>query len=196
MNRAAPPLILTALIAAGSSCATIYAPALVAGQVAQVKILQSEPRVDFDGYRPKTFGVAVHDFANGCPLVESTRANKGFRGRIDASFDAATTVAVPAGHRLTFTSMWRVLEVPPGFLPLGFPEFCTSVVSFVPEPGRTYVIKYPEADPGKRACGATAEIEGRPQNHRGPALELIAYPHALRGAAAFQAGGLCALGAN
>jgi hypothetical protein len=75
-------------------------------------------------------------------------------------------------------------------------DFCTSVISFVPQPGRTYVIQFPEvADDGKRACGTTAELVGAPQPNR-ERLELIAYPHALRGADAFQSGGLCALGAD
>ena len=92
------------------------------------------------------------------------------------------------------------LLLPGTRLPLASPlnpfGFCTSVVSFVPETGRAYVIRFPEVpDGGKQACGVTAEAEGAARNNWGPA-ESIAYPHALRGAEAFQSGGLCALGAK
>jgi hypothetical protein len=161
----------------------------------------SDPVVDFEGYRlPKAVDVSVHDDENGCPLVESTRTGKGFRGHIDVPVAASRTVAVPAGRRLTFTSVWPV-GTPPTILSTMLPaavspDFCTSVVSFVSEPGHTYVIRFPAAaNAGKRACGATAEVEGAPRNDHGP-TELIAYPHVLRGSGAFQPGGLCALGAD
>ena len=194
MNRAAT---LTLLLLAAASCATTYAPALAPAQVAQVKIVgPRDTRFASDGYHPRTFDMLVHDYSNGCPLVESTRTSKGYKGNIEVAHGATTTVAVPTGRRLTFTSEWRVVYLPPQLLPLGFPMFCTSVVSFVPRPGRTYVIRSPEIpDGGKRACGATAEIEGTPQNTGEPS-EPIAYPHVVRGAEAFQPGGLCALGAD
>ncbi len=205
MNRAAPILMLAVLISLCTSCATTYAPRLVPGQVAHVKIVvPSEPVVDYDGYRTqKTVDVSVHDYANGCPLVEDTRTGKGFRGKLQVPYAKTTTVDVPAGRRLTFTSGWPL----PGWgaqaalplvlaIPVALATFCTSVVTFVPSPGRTYVIKFPIApDGGKPACGATAEMEESSQTSAGPAA-LVAYPHVLRGSEAFQPGGLCALGAN
>ena len=189
--------MLAALIWSGASCATVYAPALVPGQIAQVKIVgPPDTRLAADGYRPqRTVDVRVHDYANGCPLVEDKRTGKGFRGKIEAPFAATTTVSVPTGRRLTFTSVRYVGEPWPGRR-MSVGDFCTSVISFVPQPGRTYVIRFPEvADGRKRACGTTAELVGAapPARERS---EIIAYPHALRGADAFQSGGLCALGGN
>ena len=203
MNRAAQMAMLTLIMAAGASCATVYAPALAPGQVAEVKLVApAEPVVDFDGYRPhKKLDVSVHDYANGCPLVEDTRTGKGYRGKIEAPLGATTSVSVPAGRRLTFTTFWRTTDAPTDdpFLvgmPVVLATHCTSVVTFVPERGRTYVIRFPlAADGGKRGCGATVEIEGTPPSDRGP-TELVAYPHILRGAEAFQPGGLCSLGAE
>ena len=197
-GRGAVWALAALLCTAGASCATIYAPALTPGQTARVKLVSPDPRLASDGYRSKgTFNVSEHDYANGCPQVASTRTSRGFKGKIVVSPGATKTVDVPTGRRMTFTSEW-INVVPDVRYRFSQPESvyqvpCESIVSFVPEPGRTYVIRFPEGgDYNKRACGATAEIEGVPQTSRGP--EPIAYPQELHGAARYEPGSVCALG--
>src|SRR5215831_10357752 len=85
-GRGAVWTLAALLCAAGASCATIYAPALTPGQIARVKLISPDPRLASDGYRSKgTFNVSVHDYANGCPLVVSTRTSRGFKGKIEVS---------------------------------------------------------------------------------------------------------------
>ena len=187
--------ILRLLASAGAACTATYAPKLVPDHVSRVTFipppdLRGEPQ----GFRPRrSFAVNVHDFADGCPLVESTRRGKGFRGKIEAPMETATTVEVPSGRRLTFTTVW-LLGPPRPLVAVGPAWWCTSVVTFVPEAGGTYSIRYAaEPNPGQRACGATAEKSGAARSHGGPVPELIAYPHALIGAPAFEPGGLCTL---
>jgi hypothetical protein len=114
---------------------------------------------------------------------------------------ATTSVALLAGRRVTFTTVWILTGVPP--VPSARPdaaaggiEFLRVRRQFVPEAGHTYVIRFPDAPDGhKPACGAIAELDGTPQSGQGRS-DPFAYPHRLRGADAFQPGGLCALGAN
>ena len=177
-----------------AACATAYVPALVEGQTAFIGIVAPFTYPD-EMYLvadvPKTFDVAVHDFADGCPLVESTRRGKGYRGRVKVRLDTPASVVVPAGRRIVLTSVWQRFPM----LEKAVWNWCTSVISFVPERGGSYVVRYTEPDTSKLACGATAEkIVTRAGGKRGGTLpEAIAYPRELTGASAFQPGRLCGL---
>ncbi len=149
----------------------------------------------------KTFDVAVHDFANGCPVVEHSRASKGFRGIVEVPFAAQAVVAVPAGKRIVLTKTFTgdtegaraayLLLGPVGLLITA----CTAAITFVPERGSAYVVRFVEPILAKAACGATVEKIVTAPGGRSISVvpETVAYPRELTGEAAFRRGGLCAL---
>lgn len=185
-----------------AACATTYAPHLVEGQTARIDIIPAMlGESQNPGEQRDTFKVAVHDFANGCPLVEDHRTGKGYRGTITLKSDSPSSVVVPAGKRLALTSVWDS-PVPFVFLfglvgeALRESSQCVVVVSFVPEPRLVYVLRYGRLSPEGGVCGATVETvmsEADGKSTRLTPLASVAYPRRLRGDAAFQAGGLCAL---
>jgi hypothetical protein len=117
-----------------------------------------------------TFPVRLYDFSNGCPAVRKTDESKGFRGGVKVFFDSASTMIVPAGRRILLEPVW---DVPSPAVGIGFlvggvvggvalaaagslldEGSCRALITFVPEPGSSYVLIYVAPTWSNRACGA------------------------------------------